>query len=162
MITKQKIAGLFLICVAFSVVYGVMQGFNEQNQAIETLIENGVVGNVLVIEKVLGISVSKRKPTNVHYYVEYEEHGTGIKVKGHIKECRRSSAIQIACLPPLTRAQSLPISLKMLYVPGEDAISHYCSNHKDLEKNLKICMPKHEKMYPTFSFQIDRVLQHNK
>ena len=159
---KQKIARLFLIFLAVSVVFVLLQGRNEQNQAIETLIEKGVVGNILVIEKVLGISVSKRNPTDVHYYVEYEEYGTGIKVKGHIKECRRNSAIQIACLPPLTRAQSLPVSLKMLYVPGEDAISHYCSKHKDLEKNLKICMPKHEKMYPTFSFQIDRVLQQNK
>ena len=101
-----------MIFLAFSVVFAVLQGRNEQNQAIETLIDKGVVGNVLVIEKVLGISVSKRKPTNVHYYVEYEEHGTGIKVKGHIEECRQSSAIQIACLPSLTRAQSVPVSLK--------------------------------------------------
>ena len=163
MITKQKIARLFLIFLAFSVVFAVLQGRNEENQAIETLIEKGVVGNVLVIEKVVGISNSNTKPTKNYYYVEYQEYGTGIKVKGHIKECLRNSAIQIACLPySLVRTQSLPVSLKMLYVPGEDAISDHCSKHKDLAKNLRLCLPKHKKMYPTFSFQIDRVQQQNK
>ena len=162
MITKRKIAGLFLICVVSFLIFTVMQGKKEQNQAIETLIEKGVVGNVLVIEKVVGISNSNTKPTNDYYYVEYQEYGNGIKVNGHIKECLRNSTIQIACLPySLVRAQSLPFSLKMLYVPGEDAISHYCSKHKDLAKNLRLCMPKHKKTYPTFSFQIDRVQQQN-
>ena len=116
-----------------------------------------------VITKRLTISNSNTKPTKNYYYVEYQEYGTGIKVKGHIKECLRNSAIQIAFLPySLVRAQSLPVSLKMLYVPGEDAISDHCSKHKDLAKNLRLCLPKHKKMYPTFSFQIDRVQQQNK
>jgi len=164
MITKRKIAGLFLICVLSFLVFTVLQATKEKNQAIETLIEKGVVGNVLVIEKVLAISTSNTKPTNNYYYVEYQEYGTGIKFKGHIKEClRNNSAIQIACLPySLVRAQSLPVSLKMLYVPGEDATTDYCSKHKDLAKNLRLCLSKHKKRYSTFSFQIDRVQQQNK
>ena len=64
MITKRKIAGLFLICVLSFLVFTVLQATKEKNQAIETLIEKGVVGNVLVIEKVLAISTSNTKPTN--------------------------------------------------------------------------------------------------